>query len=272
MKLINESSVPLNNRAFNYGDGLFETIAVTSGRIPLLKFHLARLTNGCTRLQMDFKKEDAVELADHIKTIAESLGTGLIKVTIVRESGGRGYRPKADAGVDIYLQEFEHLPALSQGQLEAGVEVRECQVRLATQPILAGLKHLNRLENVLARNEWQDETIFEGLLLDYQGLIIEVTQANIFLNIGDRWLTPDLSFSGVAGVYRQYILESANDISESFVVCTLSMDDLEKADACFVCNSVYGIVPVRTITGAKGQKFQYDVARSLNLREKLKHY
>ena len=144
--------------------------------------------------------------------------------------------------------------------------LRECLIRLSCQPALAGLKHLNRLENVLARNEWHDDDVFEGLLLDTGGLIIEATQANIFFNIGSRWVTPDLSFSGVSGVLRGWLLDKSQELGVKTGVTTLSVDDLGKARGCFVCNSVNGIVPVRSISMSNGNeyKFQVDEAYALS--------
>jgi 4-amino-4-deoxychorismate lyase len=122
-----------------------------------------------------------------------------------------------------------------------GVRTRLCQLRLAEQPLLAGLKHLNRLEQVLARAEWDDPAIFEGILCDAQGLVVSATMANLFARVDGRWLTPALHRQGVAGVARAEVLASCPQIE----VGELTLNALYCASEVFLSSSVRGIVPVK---------------------------
>ena len=127
---------------------------------------------------------------------------------------------------------------------EQGITVRLCDTRLARQPRLAGIKHLNRLEQVLARAEWDDPSVAEGLMRDDEGYVISGTQTNLFALQGKELFTPDLSHAGIAGVVRGLILESAGDFRLIPRIRRLCIDDLKQADALFVTNSVMGLCPV----------------------------
>lgn len=260
-------SIDFSNRAFSYGDGLFETMLVVSSRISLLKYHLARLCNGAARLGIHFDKDDAAELAKRIQALVANEDVAVVKVVLTRVAGGRGYRSLEEADSEVFLQVFSGFERLEEAFVKQGVAVRECKTRLACQPLLAGLKHLNRLENVLARNEWYDEQFYEGLMLDTNGLLIEATQSNVFFLIGERWLTPELNYSGVNGVFRTWLLEKSADLGINTAVSTLSLDDLNKAEGCFVCNSVNGILPVRSVTTLKGQNYQFSVEAAFSFSQ-----
>jgi 4-amino-4-deoxychorismate lyase len=127
----------------------------------------------------------------------------------------------------------------------ASANVRLCDWRLPVQPALAGIKHLNRLDQVMARREWSDDTVFDGLLMDATGALIESTVCNLFIRSGDQWLTPDLSRCGVAGVMRAWLLaEGLPALGYDPDVRDISLTQLLNAEAVFLCNSVRGIVPV----------------------------
>jgi 4-amino-4-deoxychorismate lyase len=271
MKLyLSEASVPLSNRGLAYGDGFFETMLFKQGHCALQNYHLARLCNTAQALGMAISKADAMSLMQRLKDdVLDEHGDQIIKLLITREAGGRGYRSLEQADAEVFIQAFEFPGGISEACLTAGVVLRVCDIRLAIQPALAGLKHLNRIENVLARNEWRDEDIYEGLLLDQNGLIVEATQSNIFFKIGGRWLTPELNLCGVAGVMRAWLLDHQESLSQRMHVTTLSMDDLSKATACFICNSVQGIVPVQSIHN-KDDKISFDLDASLQLLEQVK--
>ena len=115
---------------------------------------------------------------------------------------------------------------------------------MLTYVLLAGLKHLNRLEQVLARAEWQDTAYAEGLLCDTSGRVIEGVFSNLFLIKDGELITPDLSRCGVAGVMRAEILQQAQSLGISQTVRDVSYAELVAADEVFVCNSLYGIWPV----------------------------
>ncbi|HDS1735209.1 aminodeoxychorismate lyase [Pseudomonas sp. BP8] len=235
------TAVNLHNRGLAYGDGLFETIAVRDGKPSLLEQHLQRLGSGCQRLAIDV---DLALVRDELTRYASQLGQGVAKLILTRGDSQRGYAPAPGAAPRRILQGGP-LPAYPAAHSEHGVRVFACQTRLAEQPLLAGLKHLNRLEQVLARAEWQDAEHAEGLMRDSQGRLIEGVYSNLFLLRDGQLLTADLSRCGVAGVMRAALLEQAPALGIAVQVRDLALIDLEQADEVFLCNSVYGIWPVR---------------------------
>ncbi|MFF7107741.1 MULTISPECIES: aminodeoxychorismate lyase [Pseudomonas] len=235
------TAVNLQNRGLAYGDGLFETIAVRGGKPSLLTRHLDRLALGCQRLAIDV---DLVLVRNELLQFAQLLGEGVAKLILTRGDSQRGYAPAPGAQARRILQ-GSPLPVYPAQHAELGVRLFPCQTRLAEQPLLAGLKHLNRLEQVLARAEWQDSAYAEGLMRDSQGRVIEGVYSNLFLVRGEVLLTADLSRCGVAGVMRGALLEQASLSGLAVEVRDLTLEDLQQADEVFVCNSVYGIWPVR---------------------------
>jgi 4-amino-4-deoxychorismate lyase len=139
------------------------------------------------------------------------------------------------------------MPEYSEARFAEGVNLTVCETRLALQPKLAGVKHLNRLENVLARMEWHDPAIADGILLDTEDHVIECTAANIFARFGDKLLTPSLHLCGVAGVTRQRILELAHTFSLRVSVESFNLEKLFAADEVMICNSLYGAWQVKNI-------------------------
>ncbi|PSS46435.1 aminodeoxychorismate lyase [Pseudomonas sp. BBP2017] len=234
-------AVNLQSRALAYGDGLFETIAVKAGRPSLLEYHLDRLALGCQRLAIS---ADHGLIRDELCRYASVLGDGVLKLILVRGDSQRGYAPAAGVAPRRILQ-GSPLPVYPAQHAEQGVRLFPCNTRLAEQPLLAGLKHLNRLEQVLARAEWQDAEHAEGLMRDVSGRIIEGVYSNLFLVRDGQLLTADLSRCGVAGVMRAALIEQAAVAGVALRITDLSLQDLEQADEVFVCNSVYGVWPVR---------------------------
>lgn len=237
------AAINLQNRGLAYGDGLFETIAVRGGRPSLLDGHLARLALGCQRLAIS---ADPALVRDEILRYASQLGDGVAKLIITRGDSQRGYAPVAGVAPRRILQ-GSPLPNYPAEHAEHGVRLFPCQTRLGEQPLLAGLKHLNRLEQVLARAEWQDSEHAEGLMRDGQGRLIEGVYSNLFLVRDGVLLTADLSRCGVAGVMRAALLEQAALQGIPVQVGDLPFEALEQADEVFVCNSVYGVWPVRGV-------------------------
>ena len=233
-------SLALNNRGLAYGDGLFETIAVSAGRPSLLDHHLDRLALGCKRLVIEV---DLDLIRDELCRYAAIMGEGVLKLILTRGDSQRGYAAAAGAAPRRILQ-GSPAPVYPVEHAEQGVCLFECQTRLAEQPLLAGLKHLNRLEQVLARGEWQGGEYAEGLMRDVSGRVIEGVYSNLFLVRNGQLLTADLSRCGVAGVMRSALLEAAAREGISVRVTDLDLSDLEQADELFLCNSVYGVWPV----------------------------
>ena len=240
------ADLPLGDRGLAYGDGLFETIAVRGGRSVLLSRHLTRLAEGLRRLAIDL---DLVALEAELHAFFSELGEGVAKLIITRGEGLRGYAPPQPAQPRRILL-GNPLPSYPAANAEQGVCLYPCVTRLAEQPLLAGLKHLNRLEQVLARGEWQDPTFAEGLMRDQSGRVIEGVYSNLFLLKDGVLTTADLSRCGVAGVMRAEVLEQARRLGISCEVRDIGYDELLGADEVFLCNSLYGIWPVRELAAS----------------------
>ncbi len=235
-------AVSARDRGFQYGDGLFETIAVKHGTPLLLDKHLARLGAGAERL--GFQASPAL-LHQEAERLCHGVERGVLKIIVTRGIGRRGYRgdPAVTPTRVLSLSDWPSYPA---AYAEQGVDVRLCRTRLAAQPALAGLKHLNRLEQVLARAEWGDE-FAEGLMQDESGNIVEGTMTNVFL-VRDRTLvTPALDRCGVEGVMRAAVLERAALLGLECRVETVKAEHLERTQEIFLTNCLIGLWPVRRV-------------------------
>lgn len=235
-------AVSARDRGFQYGDGLFETIAVQRGTPLLLEKHLARLGAGAERL--GFQVAPAL-LHQDAERLCRGVERGVLKIIVTRGISMRGYRgdPAATPTRVLSLSDWPSYPA---SHAEQGVDVRLCRTRLAAQPALAGLKHLNRLEQVLARAEWGDEYA-EGLMQDESGNIVEGTMTNVFLVRDKALVTPALDRCGVEGVMRSEVLERAARLGIANRVETVTPEHLERAQEIFLTNSLIGLWPVRRI-------------------------
>lgn len=235
--------LPLGDRGLAYGDGLFETLLVRRGSPTLLTEHLQRLRLGCARLGL---RLDEPLVRDELLAFCAELGEGVAKLILTRGDGLRGYAPPAEAAPRRLLL-ASPLPTYPSTHAEQGIELYPCALRLAEQPALAGLKHLNRLEQVLARAEWQDARYAEGLLRDQVGRVVEGVFSNLFLVSDGRLLTPALERCGVAGVMRAALLREAAARGLVCEVRDIAHDEMLAAQEVFLCNSVYGVWPVRRL-------------------------
>ena len=207
----------------------------SGGRILLWNRHYAKLAADCIALKLDCPAAKTFE-ADFEK-IAALRPDGVIRISVTRGIAQRGYAiPERVTSSRIVLWS-----ALSPVGSVGGIRVRWCNLRLGTQPALAGIKHLNRLENVLARSEWRDPAISEGLMCDAEGRVIGGTMSNLFLLRGKALVTPELDKCGVAGVIRGLIIERARAEKIEMRVEPVSTADVRFADAVFVVNSVLGV-------------------------------
>ncbi len=233
--------ISAGDRGLHYGDGLFETIAVRDGRPSLWTEHMLRLHEGCLRLGIPMPVEETL-LAEALRVCAGA-ARAVLKIIITRGSAGRGYRPAVDAMPRRIIALYPW-PDYPLGWWEDGVEVRLCDTRLGSNARLAGIKHLNRLEQVLARAEWTEPDIAEGLMLDREQQVIEGTMTNLFL-VHDGWLlTPALDECGVAGVMRARVLMLAEQLGIGCEITRLHLSDIYRAQEAFLCNSVVGIWPI----------------------------
>ncbi len=238
--------ISVRDRGLNYGDGLFETMAVINGRCPFWKRHMQRLQKGCRRLQLPFP--DIPLLQAEAQTLIQHETRAVLKLILSRGEGGRGYRyPEAAQPTRIFMR--HPWPDYPEQNSQQGVQVRFCTTTLARQSALAGLKHLNRLEQVLARNEWQDAEIAEGLMLDERGNVIEGTMSNMFMVKNKRLYTTELSTCGVAGIMRGYILELACHAGMGTHIGEITKKRLGEADEIFLTNSLIGLWPVNRLEG-----------------------
>jgi len=240
------AQLPADDRGLLYGDGLFETCVLRDGQVELWSRHLQRLQAGCQRLAIPMPDREQLDAELRQLCAGHGHGDALIKLIVTRGSGGRGYRPPSPARPRRIWQLFR-LPDYPPAHAQQGVRLHRCRTRLADNPLLAGIKHLNRLEQVLARNEWQDPSVPEGLLQDSAGNVIEGTMSNLFLVSAGRLLTPDLSRCGVAGVMRAELLARAADAGIEVQIADISRQQLDHADELFVTNSVIGVWPVRAV-------------------------
>lgn len=257
-------SISLSDRGLAYGDGLFETISVILREMPLWQYHIERLHAGCDELEIPWSHADSSKLRKECLEILDLNGyaDGIIKVIVTRGEGGRGYSPLYSQSPSRIVSYFKHggFPAANDRD---GVAVKVCTTPLGHNPRLAGLKHLNRLEQVLATAEWQgsrdderqdDEEIEEyqeGLMLDCSGDVIEGTKSNLFLVKEGHLITPSLTECGVKGVMRRYLLQQTKRLGIKNSEQRMSLDDLAHAEELFICNSVFGIWPVVKLAGAQ---------------------
>jgi 4-amino-4-deoxychorismate lyase len=226
-------AIPADDRGLAYGDGLFETMRTHCGRVPWWEAHWARLVQGAQRLRMHVPDRAVVEA--QVANLFADAGDGVLKLIVTRGGGGRGYAPSADP-VPTWVLSRHPLPPASRA---GGLVLRWCDTRLALQPTLAGLKHCNRLEQVLARGEWDDPGTDEGLLCSIEGDVVSATAANLFVLRHGQWHTPRIDRCGVAGICRDWIMRKTG--AEQV---RLSVMDVETADALVLCNAVRGILGV----------------------------
>lgn len=233
-------TISVADRGLAYGDGLFETLRVQQGRPLRLELHLARLELGCQRLQI---KLDFEQVRQEIHSFCAQAESAVCKLIVTRGVGQRGYAIPENAQPQRILQ-LSSPPQWPDEHSVQGVRLYACQTALSIQPLLAGIKHLNRLEQVLARAEWQDPSYAEGLMLDTQGYITDCVSSNIFFVRDGRLLTPSLTHCGVAGVMRAWIMHQAQQQGINCQEAQIKTTQLADMDEVFTSNSLYGIWPV----------------------------
>ena len=234
--------VPASDRGLNYGDGLFETLRLHAGRLPLLGLHLARLEEGCRRLGLSWPGEDV--LRDEVARVAAAGEEGVVKILLTRGDSGRGYAP-AGEGRSRRVVSLHALRPPPEGPVEIGV----CDARLGRNPALAGLKHTSRLEQVLGAREAAGRGWFDGLMRDDTGAVVEATRHNVFLHVGGRLVTPPLRECGVEGVMRALAIRAAAAAGLDCAEAPVGVGDLADAREGFLTNAVAGVVPVDILAG-----------------------
>ena len=238
------STIDHRDRGLQYGDGLFETMHVRSRAVRLLEYHLERLSDGCRRLKIEAPNEQ--RLRTEIERAATLYSSAVLKLIVTRGLGPRGYRPSGSERSTRILTIAA--PPHAKGRTPGlPITMRICRMKLGTNQALAGLKTLNRLESVLARSEWRDSRIAEGLLRDANEHIVCGTMSNLFLRRGKLLVTPLLDRCGVAGVMRRWVLEQAPALGLKVAIRRVSPGDLRSAEEIFMTNALTGPISVGEI-------------------------
>ena len=239
--------VDASDRGFQYGDGLFETVAIRNGEPRLWQYHMDRLSNGCTLLGIERPAD--TELYEGVLHALSKSGVSsaysVAKIIVSAGAGRRGYgRPTATTPT-VLFGAFPAAPPPVESYVD-GVDLVLCQTRLASNSPTAGLKTLNRLEQVLARSEFIDTGEFEGLTMDAADNIICGTMSNVFFVTNNSISTPALDRCGVAGVMRRHVIETLRVQGIDTLIQTVKLDDLQNIHEVFVSNSQFGVLPVRS--------------------------
>jgi 4-amino-4-deoxychorismate lyase len=241
------ATVSVLERALHYGDGLFETMACLHGRVRLLDLHLQRLAAGCERLGIDPPASDT--LRAELAAVAAGCPRAVIKLLVTRgEAQGRGYGLTGAEKPNRITLRFPWPADDGRAALE-GVRVRTATLRLGDNPALAGIKHCNRLEQVLARREWNDPGIAESLLYSSSGALVSGTMTNVFIVKQGLLCTPQIDRCGVAGVMRRAVLGLASQLGLTIREERLTQADVPLMQEMFLTNALLGVVPVRELDG-----------------------
>jgi 4-amino-4-deoxychorismate lyase len=237
----------VNNRGLAYGDGVFTTAKIVDGKVQFLSAHVDRLINSCNKLNIAFPDMNKI-IAELTKT-AQRFELAVAKVIITAGDGGRGYSRQGClvGNVIITFHDFpEHYASLEQKGIHLGVSAS----KIGVSPLIAGIKHLNRLEQVIIRQELDNRSEDDLLVLNCLDNVIEASAANVFWFKNNIWYTPKLNESGVEGLMRNHILHSCSNHCEIKVV-NAKLLALDSIDAMFICNSVMGVMPVRQFENQK---------------------
>lgn len=245
---IQSSHIELNDRGFAYGDGIFTTAKILNGNIQQLSAHIARLSDGCDYLNIHGIDYDALQQ----EVISEALKYKLavLKIIISAGCGGRGYSRIGAASPTVVVSVHDY-PNHYDGWQKDGITLGDCLLKIGHNPLMKGIKHLNRLEQVLIRQELDKREENELVVYDLNNQIVEASAGNIFWITDNTIYTPDLSNAGVNGLMRAMIIERCSEIERlkpvDFITSTRAC--LDNADSIFICNSVMGIVPIKRYNG-----------------------
>ncbi len=249
------NTINAEDRGLAYGDGVFRTLRMQAGRPVCWERQYAKLQRDCSALKITCPS--ALVLSGELQQLGKSQPEGIAKIVITRGISARGYAPSAQSEPTRILS-VNPLTAYPPEYAREGVCMHVCKMRVGHQPLLAGIKHLNRLENVLAAGEWQDRNIAEGLLIDVSGFVISGTRSNLFMLRSGVLYTPNLSRCGVAGVQRERVLDWSKQHGVTSKITDFGMEELVQADEVFLVNSVFGLWPVKEV--ANYRRKQHPVA------------
>ena len=233
--------IEIADRAFQYGDGCFTTMAYRNGHLELFKAHIQRLKQACNTLYIDFVQWS--ELENSIVESLKSASDCVVKVIITRGQGGRGYSPIGATHPNFVISHHD-IPSQYSLWQSKGIRLSISPITLASQPLLAGIKHLNRLEQVLVKQSLAQTHYDDVVVCDTHNQIIESSVGNLFWYNNDCWFTPELTESGVEGVMRNQILHVLQENGQKCQVVKQDISALFTAQELFVCNSLMVMVPV----------------------------
>ncbi|CAH0526532.1 aminodeoxychorismate lyase [Vibrio hippocampi] len=237
--------VSVTDRSFQYGDGCFTTIRVEQGQPVFWSLHKQRMLRAIERLKL--KPIDWQLTERQLMKLAQSYQHGGIKIHLSRGEGGRGYSPDLEGDTLVTLSTFAY-PSHYQALQLQGVSLALCETRLGLNPLLSGIKHNNRLEQVLIKHELEQKGYVDGVVLDLNGHVIETSMANVFWLKDGTLYTPNLSQSGVEGVMRQRVLELTEQWGIPTKTVYVPIETLFDAEEVFMTNSILGVAPVVAIT------------------------
>ncbi len=265
-------TVSLLDRGLQYGDGLFETIAVIGHEMPLWERHYARLSKGCGKLGLEVPQEQQIkdEIKQEIHLHGEQSGRCVVKLIVTRGTAGKGYFPGEGEGQRILI--LRQQAGFSHHDREHGIDIHLCKTRLASGSPLAGIKHLNRLEQVLAARETEASNCREAVVRDSDGFVVEGVMSNLFWMTGGELHTPLLDRCGVAGVMREEVMAQVATLGIPCRQVRVMPDELSDANAIFLTNAINGIVPVSHLAGRKYSldAIPHDLLEIIN-RKLMKH-
>ncbi len=236
---IQQNHIDIENRALAYGDGLFTTAKIFNGNIQYLAAHIERLIFGSQKLGIT--PPSLYDLREQLVSIAKNYSQAVLKVMIVASSGGRGYARAKENNHDLIIMVHDY-PEYYDELIRTGINLGISKQKIGINPMLDGLKHLNRLEQVLLRQELSTRDEDDLLVTNIHDEVVEATSANLFFYLKGKLHTPDVSHSGVNGIMRQTILQHYPDT----IVKSISLNEIDKAEAMFVCNCVMGVTPIAT--------------------------
>jgi 4-amino-4-deoxychorismate lyase len=238
--------VAVFDRGLQFGDGVFETIAAVDGRLCQLDKHLRRLQIGLQRLSITPPDIDA-SLAIAREQVTDF--DAVIKLIVTRGESMRGYRPAVSSAITVILQIFPGTFSRQLSELQV-IDIGLCETPLSINPVTAGIKHLNRLDQVLASIECQQRGLDDGLMCIDEH-VIESTSSNLFLWHNNRLLTPWLNKAGISGTVRACVFEAAEEMGVEIEEGAVSIDQCHNADALFLTNAISAVRPVRSFDGRR---------------------
>ena len=248
--LVNGQSTGIDpaDRGLAYGDGLFETMAANDGRIRWLDLHLDRLEEGCRRLEIPAPSRSL--LTREIETVCPRKGRVVVKLIVTRGPGTRGY-PPPESPAPTRVLAISQWPDYPDSRYRDGISMRTCSLRLGENPALAGIKHLCRLEQVLAQLELRGQPVQQGLMLDASGTVAQGTSSNVFIVVGGELVTPSLTRCGIKGVMRRVVLEASRALAIRAEEREIVPAEVLGADEVFMTNALFGIWPVTELDGRR---------------------